>query len=117
MREEANIQIEQFLDGKLLKVSMFGKTYNTVFSTARYKGGRIAIELIGEKDGEPFAMLTVNIPEVPLKEYEFLIKNWSENEDIAKAALASGFFIDTGKRVSSGFEQAPIWEIDPSFDL
>ncbi len=61
---------------------------------------------------EPFCMLTVNVPESKLlKENEILIKNWSENEGIAKEAFKTGLFEDTGKSIPTGYCEAPIWKI------
>jgi hypothetical protein len=72
-------------------------------------GGKLAVELVGE-NGEPIAMLSVNIPESShmLGENEFFAKTWSENEEIAEDALQSGIFRDTG-RTSDGFLKAGIW--------
>ncbi len=39
---------------------------------------------------------------------EFFAKTWSENEEIAADALASGIFRDTG-RTSGDIVNAPIW--------
>lgn len=61
------------------------------------------------RGGEAIATLTVNIPEVPLEEGEFIVKTWSENERIAADCLASGLFVDTGKRVRTGWVMAQIW--------
>ena len=65
----------------------------------------------GKTNGQLAAVLTVNIPELDkvLKPGEFFVKTWSENETIAKEALASGLFVDTGKRLESGFVEAQIW--------
>ena len=104
--------IENALGGKHLKVKLGGKEYNTYFSIDRYSiGRRTAIELICSEDQSPFCTLTTNLPHVELEEQEVLIKTWSENEEIAKAALTSGLFRDTGKRVSTGFVQAEVWEV------
>jgi hypothetical protein len=110
MKEEANLKIEKFLKGKTLKVECYGTVWETVFSTNYYtNGNRIFIEL--REDGQSFANLTVNIPEVPLNDYEIIIKNWSGNEEMAEAALLSGLFKDTGRRVATGHVQAPIWKV------
>jgi hypothetical protein len=55
--------------------------------------------------------LTVNIPEADLEPGEILVKTWSENESLAAAALASGHFRDTGKRVKTGWCEAEVWEV------
>jgi hypothetical protein len=99
------------LDGIPLKVNLFGKKYETVFDTQHYPNGRIALQLIDPAEDELFCTLTCNLPDVYLEEDEVLIKNWSENEDVAKAAFASGLFEDTGLSVRTGFVEAPIWRI------
>lgn len=79
-----------------------------------WDGKRAKISLIccGEDDfQEPYATLTVNIPEVKLEENEILVKTWSENMDIAIAAFKTGLFEDTGKTVPTGFTHAEIWRV------
>jgi hypothetical protein len=103
--------IKKKLDGKLLRVNLFGTACDTVFDVQSYHNGRPALQLIDAADGGPFGVLTCNLPDIPLEDGEVIIKNWSENEDIAKAALASGYFKDTGKRVATGFVEAQIWRV------
>jgi len=104
--------IRKKLDGKLLRVNLFGTVYDTVFDVQRYSNGRPALQLLtDDAEMEPFGMLTCNLPGVPLEDNEVIIKNWSENEDIVKAALASGYFEDTGMRIHTGFVQAQIWRV------
>ena len=72
-------------------------------------GSNCAVELVDDK-GEPMFMLSVNLPESShlLREREFFVKTWSENQEIAEDALASGIFRRTG-RTSGGALNAPIW--------
>ena len=63
----------------------------------------------GEFAGEPYATITVNMPEIPLENEEFIVKTWSENEPITNFLRNSEFFVDTGKRV--GFQRAEVWKI------
>jgi hypothetical protein len=60
-------------------------------------------------DEGPYCTLSVNIPGTQLAEDEFLIKTWSENESLRGPVLASGLFLDTGRRVQAGFAQAEVW--------
>lgn len=77
-------------------------------------GGRTAL-FLETQSGEPFTDLTVNIPTAPLDNGELIIRAWDVNEDIAKAALQSGLFVDTGKRIPSGFVEAQVWRFtDPN---
>lgn len=79
----------------------------------KYAGnGRLAVVLVSE-DGSPFATLSCNIPEVNLKEDEFVVKNWSENEQLARSCR--DLFEDTGKSIMVGHAgYAPIWRIKGS---
>ena len=85
----------------------FGRA--NVITKAYQNGGGLALELVDDSD-ESIAMLSVNLPESSqfLGEDEFFVKTWSENEEIAEDALASGIFRDTG-RTCDGFLRAKIW--------
>ena len=72
-----------------------------------YQTGGTAVILT--QDGQCFATLSVNFPEVELEHNEFAVKTWSENEQVAADALASGLFVDTGKRIQSGYVEASVW--------
>ena len=58
--------------------------------------------------GEPFCMVTVNIPGVELKENEVLAKTWSENEQIYKELVAKGFLKPTGVVAQTGHTFAAV---------
>jgi hypothetical protein len=76
-----------------------------------YSNGRVAVEVFGA-DGEPFAVLSVNLPnvEAPKKDH-FYVKTWSENEILRAPALASGLFEDTGERIPTGWVEAEVWKV------
>lgn len=97
-------------ENKTIEVAIGQTKYKVILQRSFYKEGRIAIIGVTE-DGEPFATLTVNLPESNhfLKDDEVFIKTWSENEEFAKSALRSGYFLKTGGRVQTGFVSAPIW--------
>lgn len=99
------------LEGKPLDVEAYGKRWMLVFELGIYHNGRPALTLLDEYSGEPFGVLTCNIPEIPLTEKEIIVKTWSENEQLAYTAMKSGYFKDTGKRVPTGFVEAQIWEV------
>lgn len=75
-----------------------------------YASGRSAI-VYNAENGERMGVLTVNIPEEELGPGEFLVKTWSENEALAAAALLSGDFVDTGRRVPTGRVEAQVWRM------
>ena len=81
----------------------------TVVRSTYAEDGELAVTLFND-DGEELAVLSVNLPASShlLGENEFFAKTWSENEEIAEDALASGIFRDTG-RTSDDFLKARIW--------
>ncbi|GAF77796.1 unnamed protein product, partial [marine sediment metagenome] len=80
------------------------------FKVSEYeKGGRIALQCVVVGSGEPYATLTINMPEVALEGDEIIVKDYSENTLVAQEAFATGLFEKTGKTVpKSGF---PIWRL------
>lgn len=78
------------------------------------KGNSLALQLITDDEmQEPYATLTVNFPGAALNDDEIIVKTWSENEAVAAAALGTGLFEDTGKRIEAGFVVAEVWRIKP----
>lgn len=104
----------QSLEGKKIVVdlgSIGSAKYTCSFGVHQYNNGRYALELTDIDSGEPFGMLTTNLPHVDLMDNEIIVKTWSENAPLAKAALASGLFENTGVLVPTGFVEAEIWEV------
>lgn len=111
-KEKVFLMIKGNLDGREFEVHAFDRYFNTVMKVDRYtRGGAICLELVMKEDAEPFCTLTCNIPGTILRDWEILVKTWSENRETAEEMLKSGFFKDTGRRVSTGFVQAQIWEV------
>src|SRR4051812_43317042 len=75
-------------------------------------GGKTCLELY-DQAGEYVTTLSTNLPEFNsmLGKDEFFAKTWSENEEIANHALASGLFLDTGRNVQVNWITAPIWKL------
>ena len=93
--------------GISFETRQFGRVF--VLLSSYKNGGRPAVVLM-DLNREEVTVLSVNIPNAShlLSEDEFFAKTWSENEEIAQDALASGVFQDTGR--SSGETLcAPIW--------
>ena len=91
------------------KTRLFGTVY---IVPGNYRNGeRLAVE-IADTHGEIIAVLSANMPERAhlLGENEFFAKRWSENEEIAEEALASGHFLDTGRRSGDDLN-ARIWKL------
>jgi hypothetical protein len=84
-----------------------GQIYDAEYGFSGHN--RMAIRYRTET-GEVGCVLTVNLPGANLADGEFCIKDWSENERAAKAAMATGIFEDTGKRIPTGFVEAKVWK-------
>lgn len=75
-----------------------------------YRNQRIGIQLNCE-DGEPWGALTCNIVDADLADDEVCIPVWNHSEELVAAYLASGQFEDTGRAVTTGYVQAPVWRV------
>jgi hypothetical protein len=85
--------------------------------------GRMAVELTSE-DGAPFAHLSCNLPNEPLGQGEFFMKDYAENASLAEAAKKSGLFTPVGRTAQTGYVTVSVWRFanaatDPSrqFDV
>lgn len=98
----------EYFSLRKMKSSRYGWLY---IKKRYYESGRPALQLV-DHAAKLIAVLTVNIPEHDgmLAPGEFFVKTWSENELLAKEALASGNFADTGRRVPTGHVEAQIWK-------
>ena len=74
---------------------------------------RVGIELVDrqEKGAGVFAVLSTNVPEVPLEPGEFIVKSFSENMDLWPQMKDFPEFEDTGKFALLPFNKCPIWRI------
>lgn len=79
---------------------------------AAYHGGRIAITAF-QSDGSRWGVLSVNLPDERFEPREFAVKTWSENATWFEAAIGSGLFVDTGRRIATGGHGAvaQVWRI------
>jgi hypothetical protein len=79
-------------------------------------GGSPALALVAWQDdisqdickGEPIATCTVNLPDVPLRPDEVIIKDYSENTGMLNTLLDAGVVEMTGKTIDTGFVTCPI---------
>jgi hypothetical protein len=95
-------------DDRTLGTITVGSTPVTLIETA-YADGSLGIIAV-EASGEPYGKLSVNLGR-PLAPRHVAIKTWSENEQLAAAALASGLFEESGLTIPAGFAEAPVWRI------
>lgn len=80
-----------------------------------YDNGCPAVTIVN-KEGELVTYLSFNIPYKShlLGPGEFFVRDWEENREIARDALATGLFIDTGREVEwRNIHTAKIWKIAP----
>ncbi len=73
----------------------------------QYANGRTAIQLW--HDGMPYAMATVNDPDVTLEPNQVLIKDYSENHGMVDALVAAGIVTKTEDYVLMGPYGAKAW--------
>ncbi|AQH05527.1 hypothetical protein A9R05_41605 (plasmid) [Burkholderia sp. KK1] len=90
-------------------ISTHGETL--AVNIGEYSGGRLAIQLDDSETGDPYLTISVNVPHAEIADGEILVKTWAENESLRGPLLASGLFVDTGKRVRSSFAEAEVWTL------
>jgi hypothetical protein len=80
-----------------------GKPRKVSVQTDRYThGGGLAVQLIDEEDGLPYATVSVNVNGVPLEDGEFVFKTYSENEGLIEEMIRSGIVETTGRFAEIG---------------
>jgi hypothetical protein len=73
----------------------------------KYANGNNALQLWHE--GTPYAMATVNDPDVELEPNQVLIKDYSENSGMVDALVAAGIVIRTEEYALMGPYKAKSW--------
>lgn len=101
---------------KTFTINLWGEEDEVFFDLDTYANNdTMAVELVTTM-GEPYATVSTNLPESEdLPDGEFFLKDWSENEPIAKALIDMGAIIPTGKSASSGFVVAKSYKINPEY--
>lgn len=64
--------------------------------------------------GEQITVLTLNLPDEPLEEGEYHIKDYSGNEWIVSDLITQGFLEPTGAHAEAGFVSVPVCTINPA---
>lgn len=92
----------------------WGETFDLAPKFGQYANGRLAIQLFDAIEG-PFCTVTVNMVDAPdLPEGEVYVKDWSENEEIIKTLVESGWLVDTGRSVPAGYVSAKVMRLGDS---
>lgn len=83
----------------------------------RAHSGHIKLALVDHGSGEPYANVTVVLPDAVyvLAADEVFVKTWFENEHLVQPLLNSGLFEDTGIRERAGRATAQVWRLTPLF--
>ena len=74
---------------------------------SRYGNGQLAVNIRGFS-GEPIAELSIIFDSVELAPNEFILKDYSENEDIVQECYESNLFFATNRFVLIGSHLCPI---------
>lgn len=88
---------------------LIGKKTLTLAKT-KYHNDRIAIVVIDSK-AEPYARLTVNLPDEHLEPDEIFVRQLDSNQEIIPPILRLGIFEETTMSVKNGHAMIPIWRI------
>lgn len=77
----------------------------------KYLNGQNSIQLVDPNDGCPVATASVALEGLDIREDQVAIKDYSENEGMAKTLVDAGIIGDCVARVPSGFVTIPIHEL------
>lgn len=112
--------LEQRLFGAFSGKDIEGNDVQLAFAANRYAyvGSPLALELWFKGQlpfWEPYTDLTKNVRPNECLPDEVIVKSYEENEHLRDQLLALGYFLDTGKRIQSGFAELEIWQLTDSF--
>jgi len=93
-----------------MKTVTFNKKKLTVEISQYSSNGRPSIELFS-KQGEPWIVASVNIPELNIPEGHTFIRNYAENSGILEALCNQGIVQDTGRAFPSGYVKVNLVKI------
>ena len=65
-------------------------TYRLRVIAGEYADGATSLRVEDAETGEAFATLSVHVPEEEVKPGEVILKDWSENEEIAEVLIRHG---------------------------
>lgn len=78
---------------------------------SHYLNGQMAL-FVHNQDGEPIAELSIKHDILELAPNEFILKDYSENKDLAQEFLSSKLFIPTNRFILIGSHLCPICQIE-----
>ncbi|MFX1374122.1 MAG: hypothetical protein ACFFCE_19905 [Promethearchaeota archaeon] len=76
----------------------------------QYSNGQLAVYLLGQT-GEPIAELSIMHDSVELALNEFVLKDYSENSDLATELLESNLIVSTDRYILIGSHLCPICQV------
>ena len=79
--------------------------------TKRYSNGQLAL-FVEDYDGEPIAELSIMHNPVELASDEFIMKDYSENEEIAQEFIDTGLITPLDRFILIGSHLCPICKIE-----
>lgn len=94
-----------------LTMNFYGERYELIPELGRYGNGRLAITLVDATDGEPFATVTVNIPNKYIAPDEVAVKDWDENERVVEVLVQAGWLVPTGATLPTGHVRAKLMRL------
>ena len=84
------------------------KVSEVLVNKSKYSNDRTCLELIDVEDGIPYAVASVNLPNVLLEENEILIKDYSKNQGVLDFLVKNNIVKRTEKSVESGSVWIPV---------
>ncbi len=85
---------------------------NYTLSIGNYMNGNLAV-MLHSKDGEPYAVVSRNVPSIPIEGDQFFVGMYDLTPGIMDGLSKCGFFEDTGKRIrpEGSHVELPLWEV------
>jgi len=110
-KEEVERKNKLEKDNKIKAQEIVFKEWKCKLVFRQYGNQRIAIELIEVGTNEPIAVATVNLPNIPMKDNEIAIKDYSENETMLDVLISAGVVSKPIREVQTGYVTIPICEL------
>jgi len=99
-----------------IKNPFTNKYSEVVIQVKQYSNGRPALVLLDFEDGSPYAVATVNLPELNLEDNQTFVKSYSENAGMLEFLVKNNIVKYTGKQASNDFVTVDVVEVIPETD-